>query len=144
VQIRKVEILMKRQDVVTLLRQLLPLMQRGEARYKEFSNHTMDTFWKALFISYWQKYGQCTAELEYKIRVHGGDLDHAEAKSSSTLINHLNLEEEFSALEAYKSTLAQPTLPLDVNMLFQRHILVLEDIVKRLESLPREFTPTAA
>lgn len=139
---------MKRQDVVSILEALLPYARRGEIRYRDLAQTVEDSFWKALFIRYWQKYGQCVAELETKILYHGGGL-----KPSSTLLDEPMMDsiaqcltEEFRTAHAYEDVLSE-ALPVDVQMVLQRHILIFRDIARRLEQLepaPRSTPPLTA
>ena len=139
---------MKRQDVVSILEVLLPYARRGEIRYRELVQTVEDPYWKALFVRYWQKYGQCVAELETKVLYHGGGLKPHNALLDEPVVDSVTqcLAEEFRTAHAYEDVL-NDQLPVDVQMVLQRHILIFRDIARRLEQLepaPRNTPPLTA
>jgi hypothetical protein len=132
---------MKRKDVVNALKKILPLCQAGELRYQALAEHYDDTFLKTYFILYWQKYAQCAAEIEHKIRLHGGELDE-ENKAPKPEISEAFFakcpEAERHIMATYQHLLTD-SVPVDVRMLLQQHLVLFQDIEKRVQPLKRVF-----
>ena len=118
---------MKRQDVIKALKALLPLCQRCENRYLQLGSQNNIPRRNSLYILSWQRYAQCAAEIEIKLRSYGGE---AEPLATGETIDP---EAEMEIRRRFEETLSA-VLPFDVRMLLQRHVMIFKDIAHQLKT----------